>query len=78
MIIKSFLFQVYSILVHGPDVMMPDADPFCTMYKYGKFHPIDTWSEDEQKIAAWALTQALANPRKITESIESVVLENLP
>jgi hypothetical protein len=78
MIIKSWVFQIYAILVHGPDIMMPDVKPFCTMYKYGSFYPAILWTEDEEKIAAWALSQALANPRKVTEGTGSVVLENLP
>lgn len=76
MIIRSFIFQVYSVIVHGPDVMMPEAEPFCTIYKYGKFHPATRWNNKEKRIATWAIKQALANPRKTTEITEQIIMEN--
>jgi len=78
MIINSYVYQVYSMLIHGPDIMMPDATPFCSLFRYGQAVPASCWTEDEQKIAAWAIAQAIAHPRPITAPPVSEVLPNPP
>jgi len=54
MIARRFWFQVYDIFIHVPDVLMPDAQPFATMYKYNRFYPASDWTASEQDIAARA------------------------
>jgi len=76
MIARRFWFQVYDIFVHVPDVLMPDAQPFATMYKYNRFYPASDWTASEQDIAARALREVLANPRKTTESTCPIILPN--
>ena len=57
MIIRRYLFQVYNLLVHVPDIMMPDTIPFVTMYKFNTFHPAHDWTIEEQDIAIRALRE---------------------
>jgi hypothetical protein len=78
MIIKSFVFQVYSMAVHGPDIMAPDTTPFATLYKYGKPLPNAQWTDQEKAIAAWAIAQAITHPRSITDPPDWSILPNLP
>jgi hypothetical protein len=75
MIIKSWIFQIYAILVHAADVTMPDAQPFVTLFKYGQPHPPENWTDQEKEIARVSIVQALANPRQPSEPIESKILE---
>ena len=76
MIARRFLFQIYDLFVHVADSGMPTAQPFITMYKYGRTHPETAWSTYEKDIAARALREGLANPRRPTDGIYPLILPN--
>ena len=69
MIIAQYDYADFRVLVHGPDVCMPDAAPFATVYIESVFTHQSQWPETIKPLVAQCILEAVEHPHQFPKDL---------